>query len=62
VTGKSFLMLQKCFELSIYQRILTKNLYCGFHKDMLQQKTFFFLTFSWAANHHIRVISEGRLE
>jgi len=36
VTGKSFLMLQKCFELSIYQRIKS-----GFHKDMLQQKHFF---------------------
>jgi len=42
----------KCcpFELSIHQRILNKKLMChGFQKHM----------FFWAANHHIRVISEG---
>jgi len=36
VTGKSFLMLQKCLSKNP-----EKNLYCGFHKDMLQQKRFF---------------------
>ncbi len=54
-------------KVTIYTSFLNYNIYRmveyhGFHKNIKQQKlfsTFIIRNVSWAANHHIRLISEG---